>query len=1044
MTTARYEYDASGRLTSRTGTDGGRTSFEYDKQGSPTRIRTPDNEVRYSYDVQGNRTEMRDKTGLTRYKYDAFNRLVEVTTKHSPEMILRYDYDPWGRVTTVAVAGNKKTEYQVRYEYDMSGNITSVDDGQNRIVYSYLPGRGEVTRVLPNGIKTVYSYSANGALAKLRHLSSDGRLIASYRYEYDPEGRVTLLSQQTPGRTQVTRLEWAGDGQLAALHLPNGEVTRYSYDALGDRLAMRGANGSAEYQYDGFGRLTKAGDTTYEWDREGNLARQQDPSGGIVFEYDSRDLPTLVETPKQRVELGWDGDGSLVSQRSGGASSHFLSDPLAPPGSILAEYDDTGKIGATYLFGNTLIGERNSNGACRFFLEDGFGSVRQTVDARGVIVVAQDYSALADLETKAMQDVVGALGGTVRELEFALTGIPFVRQYGTAATIFSYVRALWFMNHSRGSLPKWLTGPDGPDALRGTPAGHLVLAWDLVKGPMNLPFRSSTTPVDRLYDDGALKIQTWGVQTIQQYYSSNAPDWPGLRDYGYDPLTDTLSTTVHTMIRTTETSGLSWSDWASQSSRTTSANTQKKDELEEALRRYFIEGLERLVETREKRWLDNSGGGDPPDLPPPPPLAAAVNPFEVAGSFRDPLRDPGPTDTVQDRAQSLTTLLGDPAGGLQGPPYLDGGIDLSVEPEYLPDASLADLEKAVESALAKPGAGPSFDVEFQGKHYEGVVLPLTEAGKAAWNEQEGSNDASAVLLNADGRPAKARDGRGNDVELAYDNTGELSSASLRAGTGWRAKAERVNGRSEVTFVNKLGHTFVRRYDPSGFLSELTIDGRPYAVVSYDPGRRAAIIRYEGFEERIAYGVDGRIERYEVRPLRDDGKAAEQPRLLRFQYDGQGRMTRISGDRQLSLAYRHGRLQTVQTGRNRVRFASDPQTGRPRKLETSWGLSLQFGYAGDSLRKASVQYGEHSAKSSYADGRLVQTQGFSGERSTYAYTATGYLGSMTDSQGRTTSFAYDNDSRLREVRLPDGRRIEYSYTAGANGAISVGVAAYGRP
>lgn len=1048
-TTARYEYDSSGRLTRTTAANGDKTEYAYDKQGLLTRIRTPDNNVRYAYDVQGNRTEMRDKTSSTKYKYDAFNRLVQVTTKRSPEMTLRYEYDPWGRVIRIVVVGGGTTGYDVRYVYDLSGNITSVDDGRNRVTYSYFPDRGEMVRLLPNGIRTIYSYSPLGQIIGLRHLGPDSTLITAYRYEYDPEGRITLLSEQTPRRTQTARYEWTSGGQLTALYMPDGEVIRFSYDAMGNRLTANTGKLATKYEYDDLGRLTKAGETAYEWDQAGNLTGRQGPGDSMTFGYDSRNLPMLVQLPKHRIELGWDGDGSLVSRRNGGTTSHFLSNPLAPQGSLLAEYDDAGKVGSAYLYGNTLIGKRDSNGVDRFFLEDGLGQVRQTADVRGRIVDSQGrvawpllYASLVtdglgitdiwtdptpaadvkDLEARAMQNTVKELGGTVTGLEFALLENTTwygatLSQYGTVQTLVRYANALRLMR-SRG-----------PDALRGTPADHLVLAWDLLKGPQHLPFRSTITPIARLYDDGALRRQTWGVQTTDEYYSSTAPDWPGLRKYGYDPLTDTISRTVHTVIRTTETFDGGQFNSMYQNPQGSPVGARSKSEWEEALRDVFIELIPLPVE--EKRKKRDDSGGDPPDPPNGGGGGAAVNPFETPGPYLDPFGSPDPDDTVGDRANDLTKILGDPDGGMQGPPYLDGGIDLSVEPEYLPDASLADLEKAVESALAKPGAGSTFDVEYQGKQYKGMTVPLTKAGKNAGN--------------GEGKPAKVQVGSNNALEFSYDKTGELSGASLIANAGWRAKAERVNGRSEVTFVDRLGHTFVRRYDPSsGFLSELTVDGRPYAVMSYDKDRRVAITKYEGFEEKVTYGGNGRIECYEVRPLRDDGRAAGQPRVLRFQYDGQGRMTRVSGDRQLSLAYRDGRLQAVESGRDRVQVTSDPKTGRPTKLETSWGLSLQLGYARGSLQTASMQYGGRSAEDSYENDRLTQTQGFFGEQSTYAYTAAGYLSSVTDGQGRTTRFAYDKDGQLLEVRLPDGGRLEYAYSKRREGTTAVRVVAHARP
>lgn len=120
------------------------------------------------------------------------------------------DLDPMGRATTVTAA-----DHVEHYGYDASGNIT------------------DATR------------SHTGTLL---------RTAGATRIEYDAQGRVTERHTRTlSGQVRIWRYVWNSDDRLAAVTTPDGVQWRYTYDALGRRVAKQrlGPDGQAAEQCGG-------------------------------------------------------------------------------------------------------------------------------------------------------------------------------------------------------------------------------------------------------------------------------------------------------------------------------------------------------------------------------------------------------------------------------------------------------------------------------------------------------------------------------------------------------------------------------------------------------------------------------------------------------------------------------------------------------------------------------------------------------------------------------------------------------------------------
>ncbi|MBX2997110.1 MAG: Ig-like domain-containing protein [Caldilineaceae bacterium] len=227
--------------------------------------------TRYAYDGNRNKIAQQDANGnLTTYKYDALNRQTDLYQHtvagnlgiHPQATPMPRGSDPAGSFFYGAAGGDENTALHWRYEYDGNDNRTLTEDpaGQQVIVaYDHLGRMITKSYTRPTQanldfqmLSVSYTYDANGnILTTAEQKTLNGAAISeSSIYTYDPLDRV-----QT--RTRVDH-----DGR--------SKTVQYDYDRLGNRIAVRDADGLVtSYTYDGRNRLetvtTEAGVTVYTW-----------------------------------------------------------------------------------------------------------------------------------------------------------------------------------------------------------------------------------------------------------------------------------------------------------------------------------------------------------------------------------------------------------------------------------------------------------------------------------------------------------------------------------------------------------------------------------------------------------------------------------------------------------------------------------------------------------------------------------------------------------------------------------------------------------
>lgn len=238
-----YTYDAVGRVLTRTLDPQGlslRTRTEYDAKGQAVRVTDPRGTVTsFEFDLEGRVLRQTvDPTGLalqTVYTHDTDGRTLSVTTPGGT--LTRYTYDSAGRRTAEQVdpLGLNLTR---RYAYDANGNVTqAIDANGNATHFTY-----------DREDRLLFTLDAAGSLTQNRY-DAAGHLVQQTRYTQT--FTLAQLSSAPPaidagvaaGTGLTTQWRYDGDGRLRFAVDPTGAVTRFGYDAAGNRIeALRYAN----------------------------------------------------------------------------------------------------------------------------------------------------------------------------------------------------------------------------------------------------------------------------------------------------------------------------------------------------------------------------------------------------------------------------------------------------------------------------------------------------------------------------------------------------------------------------------------------------------------------------------------------------------------------------------------------------------------------------------------------------------------------------------------------------------------------------------
>ena len=379
-----YEYD--GPLHELSRIDGPRedvddtTLFEYhlndpsagDDRGRLKRIIGPEgiierDSIRYTSTGKV-KSELRpDGLTITYSYYPANDRLETLTeTSVSGERVTRWTYLPTGEVDSITVADGTAQAITTTFAYDAARRLVRITDGHgnyteytldaegNRLAETVYGSAGDVKKMMLQTFdvynrlastsratrSTYYDYTADGLLK----LKTDGNGVVT-EFGYDALNRLVRTTQD-PGNLNVTTINsFDASDQPVSVTDPNGLVTAYEYDDLGNRLTQDSPD---------------TGVTRYTYDTSGNPISQTDARGITVeYSYDAADRLLEVRYPNSSQNISYQYDAC-----TGGA------------GHLCRMIDETGITAYTYdAFGNRVSETRGSG--------EESGIIRYVYDAPG-------------------------------------------------------------------------------------------------------------------------------------------------------------------------------------------------------------------------------------------------------------------------------------------------------------------------------------------------------------------------------------------------------------------------------------------------------------------------------------------------------------------------------------------------------------------------------------------------------------------------------------------------------------------------------------
>jgi RHS repeat-associated protein len=387
----QYAYDTNDNLTTVTDAEAHTTSYMYDDLGRKLARVSPDTgQTRYAYDVANNLISKTDGNGITvNYEYDALNRLLAIRYADSLQNVT-YAYDQWensiGRVSAMRdstgetfygydIQGRVVLERRVmagltwdtEYVYNDNSALVSIVYPSGRVINYQRDGVGRVitvtstfegvteplaqdSRYLPFGPRT------EATLGNGLHMSNTYDMMyrltnatAGTLYNRDYQYTATGLVQNVTDNVAPTASQNFVYDELQRLTNAQGKygVLNYAYDKVGNRLSLTGTS-VTDYSYlYGTNKLFEVnGEQTinYAYDDAGNITTKDDDA----FTFNEANRIAVAEKSGQVAgEYGYDGNNHRTVKTVNRKTVYSLYDM---GGSLLAEYDSTGKVLNEYAY----------------------------------------------------------------------------------------------------------------------------------------------------------------------------------------------------------------------------------------------------------------------------------------------------------------------------------------------------------------------------------------------------------------------------------------------------------------------------------------------------------------------------------------------------------------------------------------------------------------------------------------------------------------------------------------------------------------------
>lgn len=225
--TESMDYDALGRMTHRSSSNGESVSYSYGNRTTTT----TDHGRQYvrTYDAWGNVTESTDPVSSVAYTYHSNGKPSSASSENATVYM---EYDAAGNQTEL----DDPDAGICTYEYDALGRVIRQTDARgNETSYTY-DAVGRLTARNCGGVVTSYTYGTSGYdKERLVREQTGDRTIT---YTYNNKGLLSSETRSMTGETPVTfTYQYDSKGRLSSKGYPNNVTVNNVYDSNGHRVA---------------------------------------------------------------------------------------------------------------------------------------------------------------------------------------------------------------------------------------------------------------------------------------------------------------------------------------------------------------------------------------------------------------------------------------------------------------------------------------------------------------------------------------------------------------------------------------------------------------------------------------------------------------------------------------------------------------------------------------------------------------------------------------------------------------------------------------
>ncbi|MDI1226180.1 MAG: DUF6531 domain-containing protein [bacterium] len=563
----KINYDALGRVISKTDWQNHTTRYQYDSRGN----------VVYMLEAAGRPTVQR---ATTISWITSFN-LPDVVTE--PGITTDYDYDTYGRLVTMTVTDTATAETRITtyayysngtdgsgnvilgrlqqvngprtdvsdlttYAYDGNYNLTTVTNSLSQVTtVSARDSAGRPTTIQDmNGINTVLTYDTNGWLQTATRASGTG-LAALYDFDYDFNGNIVKV---TLPNSVFVEYSYDNAQRLTGIKDSLNNTVTYTLNNAGDatKAEVKNVTPTTTYVHDqafdelsrlirSIGAATPAQTAVFAYDKNSNLTSYTDPKANpaTTYTYDAlQRLSTQTNALSGVTTLGYSGLDDLTSVKD--QRNHTTSYTYNAFGDVRSEISpDRGTIN---------------------YIVDKAGNVTKRTDARSV-VTDYTYDALNRLLT-VVYPAETALNATLSYDLSSGCGTPYkghlcrvVDNTGTTNYQYDSLGRVTSVSETRGALTftqSYTYDLAGNIATMTMPSGRVVTYTRNANGLVSnvaAPINGSATNLA-----SSITYLPFGPQNAMTY--GNAKTFSATYDTDYNPTNRTVSGGLYNWTYTTD------------------------------------------------------------------------------------------------------------------------------------------------------------------------------------------------------------------------------------------------------------------------------------------------------------------------------------------------------------------------------------------------------------------------------------------------------------------------------------------------------------